>query len=242
MPSRKHIWRAVAGRALAAVALGLPIAGISLAPVAAQAAPPIVIGGTISETGPLATDGAYQIKGIELAIADANKAGGWLGRKLELKIYDDKSSAGTAVRLYERLITDDRVNLLIGPYSSLVTVGIAPLINKYKMATIEPGASDPSIYVAGNEWNFQGTASSIRYLDELLPAAKAQGATTVALLGLEIRLHARLLPRARGPGERARHEDRLSDDLFAAAAELRLDRARDQECAPGRGRGLHLLS
>ncbi|HTU53194.1 MAG TPA: amino acid ABC transporter substrate-binding protein [Acetobacteraceae bacterium] len=180
MPSRKHSWGV-----LLAGALGLSTAGIAVAPIAAQAAPPIVIGGTISETGPLATDGAYQIKGIELAIADANKAGGWLGRKLELKIYDDKSSAGTAVRLYERLITDDRVNLLIGPYSSLVTVGIAPLINKYKMATIEPGASDPSIYVAGNEWNLQGTASSIRYLDQLLPAAKAQGATTVALLGLE---------------------------------------------------------
>lgn len=180
MPSRKYTWGV-----LLAGALGLPIAGISMAPVAAEAAPPIVIGGTISETGPLATDAGYQLKGTELAIAEANKAGGWLGRKIEFKYYDDKSSAGTAVRLYERLITDNRVNLLIGPYSSLVTVGIAPLINKYKMATIEPGASDPSTYVPGNEWNFQGTASSLRYLDELLPAAKAQGATTVALLGLE---------------------------------------------------------
>jgi branched-chain amino acid transport system substrate-binding protein len=180
MPSQRYPWRV-----LLAGALSLPMAGMALAPCVAEAAPPIVIGGTISETGPLAVDGSYQIKGIKLAIADANAAGGWLGRKVELKYYDDKSSAGTAVRLYERLITSDGVNLLIGPYSSLVTVGIAPLINKYKMATIEPGASDPSIYVAGNRWNFQGTASSLRYLDELLPAAKAEGAKTVALLGLE---------------------------------------------------------
>lgn len=179
MTSRMRLGAALSGL------LALPLAGLLLAPAPAKAAPPIVIGGTISETGPLAVDGSYQIKGIKLAIADANAHGGWLGRKVELKLYDDKSNAGVAVRLYERLITADRVNLLIGPYSSLVTVGIAPLINKYKMATIEPGASDPSIYNASNKWNFQGTASSLRYLDELLPAAKAEGAKTVALLGLE---------------------------------------------------------
>ncbi|HUA77722.1 MAG TPA: ABC transporter substrate-binding protein, partial [Acetobacteraceae bacterium] len=173
-------WR----RSLAGV-LALPIAGLLLAPLAAKAAPPIVIGTTISETGPLATDGAYQIKGIQAGIAAANANGGWLGRKIELKYYDDKSSTGTAVRLYERLITDDQVNLLIGPYSSLLGVAVAPLINKYKMATIEPGSSVPTIYTEGNQWNFQGTASSTRYLDELLPAAKEQGAETVAVIGLE---------------------------------------------------------
>lgn len=173
-------------RVLFAGAVGLPIAGLLLAPVAARAAPPIVIGTTISETGPLATDGVYQIRGIQAGIAAANEKGGWLGRQIALKYYDDKSSTGTAVRLYERLITDDQVNLLIGPYSSLLGVAVAPLINKYKMATVEPGSSVPTIYTKGNQWNFQGTASSTRYLDELLPAAKAQGAQTVALVGLEL--------------------------------------------------------
>ncbi|MGH7121900.1 MAG: amino acid ABC transporter substrate-binding protein [Acetobacteraceae bacterium] len=179
MPIRQYSWLT-----LFAGALALSGAALFAAP-AARAAPPIVIGGTISETGPLAVDADYQIKGVKLAIADADQAGGWLGRKLELKLYDDKSSAGTADRLYERLITDDKVNLLVGPYSSGVTTGVAPLINKYKMATIEPGASDPSIYRPGNKWNIQGTASSLQYLDQLLPAAKEHGAKTVAVLGLE---------------------------------------------------------
>ena len=179
MPIRRFRWLA-----LFAGALALLCGGLVTAP-AARAAPPIVIGGTISETGPLAVDAGYQIKGVKLAVADANAAGGWLGRKLELKLYDDKSSAGVADRLYERLITDDRVDLLTGPYSSGVTTGIAPLINKYRMVTIEPGASDPSIYRSGNKWNLQGTASSLQYLDQLMPAAKQQGAQTVALLGLE---------------------------------------------------------
>lgn len=166
-------------------ALALPMAALLLAPGAARAAPPIVIGATISETGPLAVDAGFQIRGMETAVEEANKAGGWLGRKVELKYYDDKSNTGTAVRLYERLITDDRVNLLIGPYSSLIGVAVAPLINKYKMVAVEPGSSVPSIYVKGNEWNIQGTPSSIQYLEGLLGEAQKAGAKTVALLGLQ---------------------------------------------------------
>lgn len=151
----------------------------------AHAAGPIVIGATTSETGPLTEDADYQNRGIELGIAVANEHGGWLGRKLSLKLYDDKSDPGTAVRLYTRLITDDRVDLLIGPYSSGITQAIAPLINKYGYATIEPGASLPDIFVKGNKWNFQGTASSLQYLDEVLPIAKKAGASTVAVLALK---------------------------------------------------------
>ncbi len=152
---------------------------------AAHAAKPIVIGTTVSETGPLATDGEYQLRGLQLGVAEVNAHGGWLGRKVELKVYDDKSSPGAAVRLYQRLITLDKVNLLIGPYSSLVTIAVAPLINKYHMATLEPGASVPSIYEKGNTWNLMNTADSTTYLHQLLPLAKQHGAKTVALLGLE---------------------------------------------------------
>lgn len=153
--------------------------------VPAFAAGPIVIGETISETGALSVDAGYQVRGSELAVAEANKNGGWLGRKLDLKLYDDQSNPGTAVRLYTRLITQDRVNLLLGPYSSGVTQAVAPLINKYHMATIEPGASMPDIYVKGNHWNIQGTASSLQYMQQALPMAKEHGAKTAAILGLK---------------------------------------------------------
>ena len=151
----------------------------------AQAANPIVIGATISETGPLTVDAGYQLRGMELAVDEINKAGGWLGRPLELKIYDDQSNPGTAVRLYTRLITDDRVNLVMGPYSSGITQAVAPLFNKYRMAAVDPGASMPDIFQRPNLWNIQGTASSLQYLEQLLPIAKKNGATSVALLGLK---------------------------------------------------------
>ncbi len=168
-----------------AVGAVLAVAAIALAGSLRAAEGPIVIGATISETGPLTVDASYQVRGMELAVDQANEHGGWLGRKLELKLYDDKSDPGTAVRLYTRLITDDRVDLLIGPYSSGVTQAVAPLINKYRMTTIDPGASLPDIFVKGNEWNIQGTASSLPYLEELLPLAKQDGAKSVAVLGLK---------------------------------------------------------
>lgn len=146
---------------------------------------PIVIGATSSETGAFAADAEYNLNGMKLAIEEENAKGGWLGRKLELKIYDDESNPGTAVRLYTRLITEDKADLLIGPYSSGITQAVAPLINKQQYAVIEPEASIPTIYVPGNKWNFQGVASSLTYLDGLLPLASKNGAKTVAVLGLK---------------------------------------------------------
>ncbi len=169
-----------AGALVAAVAL------LTASPGRAQTTGrPIVVGASISDTGAFAVDAAYALKGMQLAVADANARGGWLGRKVELRYYDDKSDAGTAVRLYTKLITEDKVDLLVGPYSSGITQAIAPLINKYKMATIEPESSIPDVYVAGNQWNFQGIATSSSYLQDLLPLAKSQGAQTVAVLALK---------------------------------------------------------
>ena len=171
-------------RALLCAAISLPAAGL-IAVGTVRAEGPIVIGATTSETGPLTEDADYQNRGIQLGIEVANEHGGWLGHKLELKLYDDKSDPGTAVRLYTRLITNDKVDLLIGPYSSGITQAVAPLINKYGYATIDPGGSLPDIFVEGNKWNFQGTASSLQYLEEVLPIAKKAGASTVAVLALK---------------------------------------------------------
>jgi branched-chain amino acid transport system substrate-binding protein len=160
-------------------------AGLFGAAAARAEEPPIVIGASVSITGALAVDAAYHLHGIQQGLADANAHGGWLGRKIELKYYDDKSEAGTAVRLYTKLIAEDNVDLLIGPYSSGITQAVAPLINKYQKAMIEPEASLPDIYVAGNQWNFQGIASSHGYLEGVMPLAKANGAKTVAVLALK---------------------------------------------------------
>ncbi|MBV8353709.1 MAG: ABC transporter substrate-binding protein, partial [Candidatus Eremiobacteraeota bacterium] len=86
---------------------------------------PIMIGATIAETGAYSVAGKYALQGYQLYVDEQNKKGGWLGRKLELKIYDDASDPGTAVADYQKLVQQDHVEVLVGPYSSEVTAAVA---------------------------------------------------------------------------------------------------------------------
>ena len=119
------------------IATGMAIAVALSAGGATAAEAPIVIGASVSETGPLAVDAGYHLRGLQLGVADANAHGGWLGRQIELKTYDDKSEAGTAVRLYTRLLTEDKVDLVIGPYSSGITQAVTSRsLRLYQFATL----------------------------------------------------------------------------------------------------------
>lgn len=94
---------------------------------------PIRIGSTLALTGPLsATAQVHKIVG-EIFIEQANKRGGWLGRKLEWVLKDDQSKPDLARTLYEQLVTADKVDLLMGPYATgaiLSAMGVAQRYNK----------------------------------------------------------------------------------------------------------------
>src|SRR6266542_3705147 len=143
------------------VAVGASTAGT------AASTDPIKVGLSISETGASAATGEYQLKGYQLFISQLNKKGGWLGRPVQLVVYDDQSNPGTAVLLYEKLITQDHVDLLVGPYSSGITQAALAVPEKYHMVMLDPGAAAANIY-GGVQWNFQATAKADRYL---LPVA-----------------------------------------------------------------------
>ena len=98
-----------------AVAL-LAAVACAVTPVA-EAQPPIRIGATLAQTGGLAPLGQNLLRGYQLCVKHLNDKGGVLGRKLELVIYDDGSDPATAVRLYEQLIAQDKVDLVLGPFS-----------------------------------------------------------------------------------------------------------------------------
>src|SRR6478672_8165772 len=89
-----------------------------LASTPAEAQAPIKIGASLSLTGTYAKPGAYQKEGYEVCVDELNAKGGLLGRKIEFVMYDDQSSTQTAQRLYEKLITEDKVDAVMGPYSS----------------------------------------------------------------------------------------------------------------------------
>lgn len=114
---------------------GLAVAAAAAWPsaVSAQGSGPIRIGGTLALTGPLAQTGIiHKIVG-EFFIERLNKAGGLLGRKVEWVLLDDQSKPDVTRTLYERLITVDKVDLLMGPYATgsiLSAMGVAQRYGK----------------------------------------------------------------------------------------------------------------
>ena len=91
----------------------------------AEAQPPIRIGASLAQTGAFAELGQSQLRGYQLCVKHMNDKGGVLGRKLELVPYDDGSDRATAIRLYEKLIARDKVDLVLGPYASPITDAVA---------------------------------------------------------------------------------------------------------------------
>lgn len=96
------------------------IAVLALAPwlvsgSVAEAQRPIRIGASASKTGTFAAVGQNQLRGYELCVKHTNDKGGVLGRRLELVVEDDQSQGATARDIYERLITQGKVDLVLGP-------------------------------------------------------------------------------------------------------------------------------
>ena len=104
-----HQWQSVAGAAQTAT------------PGAPPSGEPITIGAAVSTTGSNGRTGLYQQEAYLLWEEQKNASGGLLGRPVRMVLYDDQSDPATGARLYERLLTEDQVNLILGPYSSSVT-------------------------------------------------------------------------------------------------------------------------
>jgi branched-chain amino acid transport system substrate-binding protein len=92
--------------------------------------PPIRIGMSMPQTGGLAGGGKASLLGIEIWRDDVNARGGLLGRKVELVVYDDKSSAAETPAIYAKLLDVDKVDLLFAPYATVPTAPIMPLVKQ----------------------------------------------------------------------------------------------------------------
>jgi branched-chain amino acid transport system substrate-binding protein len=113
--------------------IGLTFAIGAAAPAIAQqpSGPPIRIGGTLALTGPLAQTGAiHKIVG-DLFVDQLNKKGGLLGRPVEWVLLDDQSKPDVTRTLYERLITVDKVDLIIGPYATASILSAMAVAQRY---------------------------------------------------------------------------------------------------------------
>ncbi|HXH82675.1 MAG TPA: amino acid ABC transporter substrate-binding protein [Candidatus Tectomicrobia bacterium] len=166
-------------RALLSLAL---VVALALASVPAAAQGPIRIGASLSLTGTYAKLGKNQHEGYQLCQKDLNARGGILGRKVEFVVYDDQSTPATAVRLYEKLITEDRVDAVMGPYSSPVTEAAANVTEKYKKVMVAPLAATTSIFKKGRKYIFMVISPAEVYLEGLVDMAAKRGLKTIAVV------------------------------------------------------------
>jgi branched-chain amino acid transport system substrate-binding protein len=153
-----------------------------IGPAPAQAQAPIKIGASLSLTGTYAQPGSYQKEGYELCADHLNAKGGLLGRKVEFVFYDDQSMPATGVRLYEKLITEDKVDAVMGPYSSPITEAVANVSEKYQKVMVSPLAATTSIFKKGRKYIFMVISPAEAYLEGLVDMAVKRGLKTIAIV------------------------------------------------------------
>src|SRR5258706_10038370 len=113
------------------------------------AQPPIKIGISLSLSGDFSADGQGFQQGYQLWADTVNKNGGLLGRQVELDIVSDASSPDQVQANYEKLITVDKVDLVFGPYSSLLTKPSSVVADRYGYAMVEGAGGAPSVFNRG---------------------------------------------------------------------------------------------
>jgi branched-chain amino acid transport system substrate-binding protein len=158
------------------------IAAFALAVTTAAAQAPVRIGASISLTGTYAKPGRYLHEGYKLCQKDVNDKGGVLGRKIDIVAYDDRSDGQTAIRLYEKLITEDKVDGVIGPYSSPITEAVANVTEKYRKVMVVTGAAATSIFRKGRRYLAMMPSPAESYLEGLIDLGARNGMKTIAII------------------------------------------------------------
>jgi branched-chain amino acid transport system substrate-binding protein len=114
-----------------------------------KSATPITIGTSLSLSGDFAADGQAFEKGYQLWVKDQNAKGGLLGHPITLKVLSDASSPAQVVTNYQTLIGSDKVPLVFGPFSTLLTAPSARVAARYGYAFVEGAGGAPAVFTQG---------------------------------------------------------------------------------------------
>ncbi len=135
----------------------------------------IVLGSAISFTGKYSTNGIHAKNGYDLAVQKINEAGGvnvgGKTYKLEVRYYDDESTPARTAQLLERLIQQDGIQYILGPYSSATTKAAAPVTEKYQVPMVEAEGASRSLFSQGYKYLFAVLSTSELYLASAITLA-----------------------------------------------------------------------
>lgn len=163
---------------------------------------PIVVGAVVSETGLLADLALQMRQALILWQEERNAAGGLLGRPIELRLLDDRSEAAAALRLYARLIEEDRADLLVGPFGSAATVAAAASAERARRVLVNATGVTRGVHRPERRYVFQVPAPAAEYGRGALALARAAG-------------HSRLQVMARNEPAAREAAERLAADALA---------------------------
>lgn len=139
------------------------------------AAQTIKIGAALALTGAVSKEGKLLKDGYDVWIEHVNKQGGILvgGKRyrVELVYYDDESNAQTGAKLTEKLLTEDKAQFILGPFSSPITMQTSLIGEKYRVITIAPLANSDAIYERGFKYVFSVLPPATKYMKLLLDMA-----------------------------------------------------------------------
>jgi branched-chain amino acid transport system substrate-binding protein len=143
---------------------------------------PVHIGASVSATGSNGNIGKYQEEAYKLWASQVTQRGGLLGRPVKLTIYDDASDPTTGTRLYEKLISEDKVDLVLGPYASSVTLAASTVTEKYKFPMLSAGASASDIWKRSYRYIFGVYSIAESYFQGVIDLAVRNNLRSIAIV------------------------------------------------------------
>jgi len=190
----------------------------------------IILGAAVSLTGKYSTNGKHTQNGYNLAVKRINEKGGVKvgGKKYKFDIiyYDDESNSGRAAQLAERLIKQDGVKFMLGPYSSGLTKAIAPITEENKIPMVEANGASRSLFTKGYKYLFAVLSPANQYLEVAIDLAVEKNGGPVAIamafeqdaFSQDVRLG--IVDAAKRTGSEIIIDDKLPKELYDMAATL----------------------
>ena len=153
-------------------ALAVGVAGVAGGAMAKVEGDTIILGSAISLSGKYSTNGLHTQRGYDFAVDRINEKGGvkvgGKSYKLAIKYYDDESTPARATQLAERLIQQDGVEFMLGPYGTGLTKAVAPVTEKFGVPMVEAEGASRSLFTQGYKYMFAVLSTSEYYLAPVL--------------------------------------------------------------------------
>ncbi len=187
---RRHGLTAVAGVTLLLTSGCALASNDDAAEPSSSSKEPLVIGMSLPLSGPVADRAKPGYEGYRYWVEEINAGGGLLGRQVKLKVLDDQFDQQTAISDYNRLISQDKVDLVLGTFSSDLNLAVAPVAERNKYLYVKPSGGADEIFARDLNYLFFAQPATTQrlpnqFVDLIKKLPEAERPDTLALIQLD---------------------------------------------------------